>query len=77
MRELCVISKREREDKGEKERGRSMRFHVTGDTMTLYASLNIFHRRVNRGKMLRTGSRMIAGSRDVYVFYTNAGDWGI
>lgn len=46
------------ESEGERER-KPVRFHVTGDTMTLYVSLNIFHLRVNRGKMLRTGSRAI------------------
>lgn len=51
-RALCYISKRVKEEM-RKEReggeGESMRFHVTGNTMTLYVSLNISHRRANRG----------------------------
>jgi len=52
-RVLCYVGEREKEE-GERERkkrrevGRErkpVKFHVTGDTMTLYVSLNIFHRR--------------------------------
>lgn len=54
-RALCYVGEREREEEREGEgRKELVRFHVTGDTMTLYVSLNIFHRREPREDAART-----------------------
>jgi len=46
---------------GSRRRQRApLRFHVTGDTMTLYVSLNIFHVRVEPQKEARGIPRLIA-----------------
>jgi len=54
-------SERRREGGGSRGRQRTpLRFHVTGDTMTLYVSLNISHVRVEPQKEARGIPRLIA-----------------